>query len=134
ADELTHDARSHMLSFGIRVGTASDDSARALAEMADAAARTGDPRNAAVTLAGQGMLRVMSGDVDGALAALREANGAAAAIGDPALTASVRACLVLALHFAGEEREALALADRTLADMPPDPLLGADTFAFSPYL
>jgi hypothetical protein len=87
----------------------------------DEATGLGLLRAVAVATHNLGPARLLCGDVEGALAAERDAVVMADVLGDPALGAMSRAYLARITLWAGDPRESLRLADEALTGMGANP-------------
>jgi class 3 adenylate cyclase/tetratricopeptide (TPR) repeat protein len=127
-------ALGNILNFGVRVGASEEDKEAALAELNALRAGVDDPVMHIRVMAGPAALRLMAGEVAGAVEQLEEARRLAEATGDAGLRIALRAMLVLAYFTVGRFRDGLALAERAYAESPGDVRLGSEIFGFSPHI
>ena len=132
--ELRMTALSNVLNFTVRVGAPQAEKDAALAEITALRGGSDDPRMRVRLVGGPAALRLMSGDVGGALEDLQAPLALAERIGDPGLRLALEAITALGYFLAGRFRDGLALAERALAASRGDVSLGKDVFGFSPHI
>src|SRR5438034_1247291 len=118
-------ARTHLLNNGTFLGQADDEAAALFAEGLALASRLDGPAPRIVLLSSYGMSRLVSGAVDEALAHLTESLRLADQSGNTVLQFTGRLGLALALQFAGQLREAVAVSDEAERLGGGDPEFGA---------
>jgi class 3 adenylate cyclase/tetratricopeptide (TPR) repeat protein len=130
---LALEARIWILGYGWGIGITDAEAAAVFAEGEGLAARAADHRSHALLIAQYAGVQAAHGQVEAYVRWTREAARVAEESGDPALRAALSPPLVRSHLFAGRLREALALAERALREVPPDPDAAA-LLGYSPYL
>jgi len=133
AAPLALEACAGILGLGWLVGIPTDEATAVFEQGQSLAARSGDRRWLARLVAQYAGVKAGYGEVDEYLRLSREAVRIADETDDAVLQAAVRTPLVRSHLVAGQLREALELAEQSLARMPADPQFGS-VLGVSPYL
>jgi class 3 adenylate cyclase/tetratricopeptide (TPR) repeat protein len=130
---LALEARAAVLYYGWILGIAADEARELFDEGRALATRSGDARSLAILTAHFAAINAAHGDIGEYVRLSWEAVHIAEQTGDGALRAAMRTPLVRSHLLAGRLREALAIADQALSEMPEDPGFGT-LLGYSPYL